>query len=145
MSPEEVVLTLKGQFFLSPRERSFIRLLKEELGYPEEIIAKGIEECLKSVPPERRRKFPLFRCMGNIRKLYEKSRRQEALVKDINWEKIFSDKLKILESFISVENVRFPSNEEEAEEILRELERKLMKKLWDELPEERKKEILKRY
>jgi len=145
MSPEEVVLTLKGQFFLSPRERFFIKLLKEELGYPEEVIAKGIEECLKGVPPTRRKRFPLFRCMGKIRELYERKKRQEVLVRGVDWEKVFYEKLKLLENFIPVGNVNSPSCEEEAEEILRKLEKNLMKKLWNELPKERKKEILKKY
>ncbi|NPB07923.1 MAG: hypothetical protein GXN96_03225 [Aquificae bacterium] len=145
MSPEEVVLTLKGQFFLSPRERFLIQLLREELGYPEEVIAKGIEECLRGVPPDRRRKYPLFRCLGKIRELYEKKRREEALVHGVDWRKAFSEKLRAIEVFLPVSGVATPGSEEEAEKTLRELESRLMKKLWEELPREKKKEILKKY
>ena len=144
MSPEEVVISLKGQFFLSPRERQFINLLTKELQIPEEVLRQALEECLKAVPPEKRRKFPLFKCLKKVLELKQLHARREAFQKDLNWKEIFYEKLRYASAYLD-EEVKEPQTEEEAERTLRELESKLMKRLWKELPKEEKKKIVEKY
>ncbi len=144
MSPEEVITSLKGQFFLSPRERQFINLLTKELQIPREIVRQALEECLKAVPPEKRRNFPIFRCLKKVLELRELYAKKEAFQNNIDWKNIFYEKLRYASAYIN-EEVKEPKTEEEAERILRELEAKLMKKLWEELPKEERKKIVKKY
>ncbi len=144
MSPEEVIVSLKGQFFLSPRERQFINLLTKELQVPEDILRQALEECLKAVPPEKRRKFPLFKCLRKVLELQKLHTRQEAFQNSLNWKEVFYEKLRDASAYLN-EKVKEPQTEEEAEKILRELESKLMKKLWNELPREEKRKIVEKY
>jgi len=144
MNPEEVVISLKEQFFLSPREKQFIDLLIEELRIPKEVIGHALEECLKAVPPEKRRKFPIFRCSKKILELHKLYARREAFQNNLNWKVIFYEKLKKVEVYLG-EKPKEPKTEEEAERILREVESKLMKKLWDDLPKEEKRRIVRKY
>ncbi len=144
MSPEEVITSLKGQFFLSPRERQFINLLTKELQVPKEVLRQALEECLRAVPPEKRKKFPLFKCLKKVLELQKLHARQEAFQNSLSWKEIFYEKLRYANAYLN-EEVKEPKTEEEAERILRELESKLMKKLWGELPKEEKRKIVNKY
>ncbi len=144
MSPEEVIVSLKGQFFLSPRERQFINLITKELQVPEDILRQALEECLKAVPPEKRRKFPLFKCLRKVLELQKLHARQEAFQNSLNWKEVFYEKLSYANAYLN-EEIKEPQTEEEAERILRELESKLMKKLWEELSKEERKKIVSKY
>lgn len=144
MSIEELITTLKEQFFLSPSEKRFVKLLTESLNIPEEIIKQAIEECLRAVPPDRRRKFPIFRCFKKVLELKEMYIREKAIQEELDWKKIFSVKLKYAREYTDLK-VKEPRSREEAEKILREIESTIMKKLWENLPKEKKREIVKKY
>lgn len=144
MNPEKVITGLKGQFFLSPKERKFINFVTGELGISGEILGKALEECLKAIPPERRRNFPIFRCLRRVLELKKLHERKKALKKSFNWKSVFYQKLQKAESYLD-ELPKEPKTEEEAEKILREIESKIFKKLWGTLPIEERKRIVKKY
>lgn len=136
----ELILKLKGEVFLSPRERWFLKRLEEEK-YPLEVIKKGIEKFYANIPPERRQKTPAFFALKHIQQIRKRAIPKQSVE---DWQERFKRKLERLKQFIQVPEVN-PKSKVEAEEILMELEKKLYKHLWDSLPEEEKKEILKKY
>ncbi|RUM28143.1 MAG: hypothetical protein DSY32_04755 [Aquifex sp.] len=143
MNTKELIYTLKGQFFLSPREERFLNLLKE-MGIPEEDIREGIRECLKSVNPKKRKNYPLFKCFSKILEVNKVKALERGKREHLNWKKIFERKVSSVKHFIDFDYGK-PKTEEEAEKILQDIERKLFKKLWESLEESKKREIYKKY
>ena len=141
---EEFILHLKGGvFFLSPREKIFLRFL-EELGVPESIVRTGIEECYRAVNPMKRSKHPLFLCFRSIMEAYENHLRLEAQKIDIDWRKRFRKKLGLVKDLIKT-SVKEPESEEEAQKILKEIETRIVRDLWKRLSKEEKKRIKEKY
>jgi len=143
MSTKELICSLKGQFFLSPREEKFIKLLKE-MGIPEEDIQEGIMECLKSVSPRRRKNYPLFKCFPKILEVNKVKALERGKKEHLNWKKVFERKVSSVAHLIDFEYTE-PKTEEEAEFILQGIEKKLFKKLWSNLSQEKKREIYSKY
>ncbi|WP_448584250.1 hypothetical protein [Thermocrinis sp.] len=136
----ELILKLKGEVFLSPRERWFLKRLEEEK-YPLEVVKKGIEKFYASIPPERRQKTPAFLALKHIQQIRKRTIPRQKVE---DWEERFKRKLERLKQFIQVPEVN-PKSKVEAEEVLMELEQKLYKHIWEHLPEEEKREILRKY
>ena len=136
----ELILKLKGEIFLSPRERWFLKRLEQDQ-YPLNVVKEGIKRFYASIPPERRQKTPAFFALKHIQQVRKKSFSKKEIE---DWQRKFEKKLEKIGQFIPVPQVK-PNNKIEAEEILMDLEKKLYKHLWDDLPEEEKKEILKKY
>ncbi|AAC06807.1 hypothetical protein [Aquifex aeolicus] len=143
MSTKEIICTLKGQFFLSPREEKFLRLL-EEMGIPEEDIQEGIRECLKSVSPKKRKNFPLFKCFSKILEVNKVRALERGKREHLDWKRVFERKVSVVKHLLDF-NYTEPKTEEEAEKTLQEIERKIFKKLWENLDKERKREIYNKY
>ena len=141
---KETICSLKGQFFVSPREEIFIEFLKSELNIPEEIIEEGIRECLNSVPPEKRRKYPISKCYGKVMEVFKNYLREKAKRNHINWKEEFQKKISLVKSFIDFEVIE-PKSESEAEEILNEIEKKIIKKLWDGMEDKEKRQLISKY
>jgi len=144
MKASEVLMHLKGELFLSPREELFIRTLTERLRIPEEVVAEGIKRCLQSLPPERRRRFPLFRCFSAVKEVYKLYKEREAKKQALPWRETFYEKLEAVKDLVEF-SFEEPRSEKEAEEVLRLLERKLMGELWRKLSPQEKRKIAKKY
>jgi hypothetical protein len=71
----ELILKLKGELFLSPRERWFLKRL-EESAYPWQLVEEGIKRFYAKLPPERRKKTPAFFALAEIERLREKSNKK---------------------------------------------------------------------
>ncbi len=140
---ERRILEIKGEFFLSPRERLFLDFLKERK-IPHEVILEGIEECYRELPPERRHRYPLFMCLRHVERARERLLIRESGRIGFNWKDRFMEKVRAVEGFLK-EKPNVPESEEEAQELLRELEREILNELWDNLEEERKREIFKKF
>jgi len=138
----ELILKLKGELFLSPRERWFLKRL-EESAYPWQLVEEGLKRFYAKLPPERRKKTPAFFALGEIERL-KKRLIKNSTGKEEEWRKKFKDFLEKLGEYIEVPKVE-PKDKMSAEEILADLESKLYKHLWDNLPEEEKKSLLKKY
>lgn len=138
----ELILKLKGELFLSPRERWFLKRL-EESAYHWQLVEEGIKRFYAKLPPERRKKTPAFFALGEIERLKKKAIKNSAGKED-NWRERFKSLLEKLGEFIEVPKVE-PKDKMSAEEILADLESKLYKHLWENLPEEEKKALLKKY
>lgn len=67
----ELILKLKGELFLSPRERWFLKRL-EESAYPWQLVEEGIKRFYAKLPPERR-KTPAFFALAEIERLRKKA------------------------------------------------------------------------
>ncbi len=143
-SLEEFILKLKGEvFFLSPREKMFLKLLSE-MGVPEEAVREGVERCYTAVDPRRRAKRPLFLCFREIMESYEIHMRRELQRKGIDWRRRFWEKVRLAGSFAGSE-VREPSSEEEAQRILREIEARMVRSFWRRMDPSRRKRILQKF
>ena len=138
----ELILKLKGELFLSPRERWFLKRL-EESAYPWKLVEEGLKRFYAKLPPERRKKTPAFFALGEIERL-KKRLIKNSTGKEEDWRKKFKDFLEKIGEFIEVPKVE-PKDKMSAEEILADLESKLYKHLWESLPEEEKKALLKKY
>lgn len=138
----ERILTIKGVFFLSPREIWFLKTL-EDLGYPFEAVKEGLERFFSYVPPERRSKTPIYFAMKEIEKLKKRISKSSVPVKD--WREKFRELVELARTYLKDLKVEEPQKEEEAELILRQLEKEVYKHLWNILPQEEKKDILKKY
>ncbi len=137
----ELILKLKGEVFLSPRERWFLKRL-EESAYPWKLVEEGIRRFYAKLPPEKRKKTPAFFALKEIEKL--KKIALKTYKREEDWRGKFKDLLKRMAEFIEVPEVE-PKDKMTAEEILMDLEGKLYKHLWEGLPEEEKRALLKRY
>ena len=130
---ERRILELKGgSFFLPPRDREFLRFLKEE-GIPDEVVEEGVSRCLKALEPSERERFPLFLCYRVIVETFEEKRRLEAYRAGFHWRERFYRKLQIARMFVE-ECPPPPRTEGEALKILREIEDRILKRLWRRLP-----------
>ncbi|RMH80767.1 MAG: hypothetical protein D6674_02640 [Acidobacteria bacterium] len=138
----QLVLELKGgEFFLSPRDRWFLKFL-EENNYPLPVVKEGIRRFFLKHPPERRR-LPLFMSFGEIEKLRKVYRKGEA--KGFSWQERFWDKVKVAERFLGELKLKEPEDMESAEGTLQMLENTLAKKLWDNLPKEEKLRLRRKF
>ena len=141
---EEFILRLKGGvFFLSPRERLFLRFL-EEMGVPESVVRRGIEECYGALNPLRRSRYPLFLCFRKVMEVYENHLRLEAQRMEIDWERRFWKKLELVKDLLKAE-VRRPRSEEEAQRILKELETRIVRDLWRRMGKEERERIKEKF
>jgi len=70
----ELILKLKGELFLSPRERWFLKRL-EESAYPWQLVEEGIKRFYAKLPPERRKKTPAFFALGEIERLRKSNKK----------------------------------------------------------------------
>ncbi|WP_448587553.1 hypothetical protein [Thermocrinis sp.] len=136
----ELILELKKELFLSPRERWFLRRL-QEFAYPPEVVREGIKRFYTAIPPEKRQKTPAFFALKVIEEVRKRTLPKQ---ETDNWQEKFKEKIKKIKEFIPVPEVE-PKDKMSAEDLLMELESKLYKHLWDGLPDEEKKEILKKY
>ncbi len=140
---KDFVLQLKGDFFLSPRDRWFLKFLEEE-GYPLEVVKEGIRKFFLFHPPERASKLPLFMSFGQIqklRKLYIKKPSEGT-----DWKEKFLRKLRLAEEILARKiEVKMPKDIQSAEELLHSLSSEIAKKLWDELGKEQKASLLKKF
>ena len=138
---EDFLLELKGNvFFISPRERLFLKTLLEA-GLPEHIIKEGLRDCYLKVNPKRMGKYPAFLCYREVYRRYEEYLR--ALPKKLEWKERFKRKLALVG--LSEKDVPAPKTEREAYEILRKLEDKMIRDVWKNLDEKEKKEILRKF
>ncbi|WP_457601284.1 hypothetical protein [Hydrogenivirga sp.] len=143
-SIEDLVLRLKGGvFFLSPRERLFLKVL-EEMGIPEQVVKEGIERCYTALNPRRRSKHPLFLCYRSVMEVYENFMRLQAQRVEIDWRERFRRKLAPVRDLIEGD-IREPGSEEEAQGILKDIENRLVRRLWRELSPEDKRRIKEKY
>ncbi len=141
---EDFILRLKGGvFFLSPREKLFLKLL-EDMGIPEHVAREGIERCYSSLNPRRRSKHPLFLCFRRVMEVYENFLRIEAYRGEIDWKGRFWKKVSSVRELISGE-IEEPESEERAQEILMEIESKVMRELWRKLSGEEKRKIREKF
>ncbi len=141
---EEFVLSVKGGvFFLSPREKLFLKML-DEMGIPEEVVREGVEECYRSINPKRRSKHPLFLCFNSIMERYENHLRLEAQKIELDWKGRFKKKLGLVKHLIET-HVQEPTSEEEAERILRDIETSILRKLWKKLSPEERERIMSKF
>ena len=141
---EEFVLRLKGGvFFLSPREKLFLKFL-EEMGVPEGVVRRGIEECYRSLNPLKRSKYPLFLCFRKVMEVYENHLRLEAQRVEIDWERRFREKLDLVKGLIKT-GIKKPRSEEEAQRILKEIETRIVRNLWRRMKEEERERIKEKY
>ncbi len=140
---EERVLKIKGEFFLSPRERLFLEFL-ERAGIPEEVAVEGIKKCYLELPFERRQKYPLFLCLKHVQEAHREFLRRKAQEINIDWKAIFFSKLKAVREFLSSEPEE-PKSEVEAERTLREIESEVFTTLWEKLDLKEKERLLKKY
>lgn len=141
---EDFILQLKGEvFFLSPREKIFLKHL-EEMGIPERVVREGIEECYTAINPKRRGKRPLFLCFKTIMEKYENYLRFQAQKLEIDWKERFRKKIEKVRDMIRGE-IREPRSEEEAQEILKDIENRILRNLWRRLPREEKEEIREKF
>jgi hypothetical protein len=79
----ELILKLKGELFLSPRERWFLKRL-EESAYPWQLVEEGIKRFYAKLPPERRKKTPAFFALGEIERLKKRAIKSTPQGKRIN-------------------------------------------------------------
>jgi len=143
-SLEDLVLRLKGGvFFLSPREKFFLRLL-EDMGVPESVVRRGVEECYTSVNPLRRSRYPLFLCFKRVMEVYEEYLREAAQRIEIDWERRFWEKLKLVKDMVKGE-VKRPRSEEEAQEVLKSIETQIVRELWRKMGREERERIREKY
>ncbi len=140
---ERESLRIKGEFFLSPRERLFLDFIREK-GIPKEIALAGIRKCYGEIPPRRRSRYPLFLCLRQVMETYEEFLRKRAQEMEIDWERIFKLKLEAVKELLESEPP-MPGSEEEAEEILKEVEKEVFNRLWGQLNEELKREIVRKF
>ncbi len=141
---EREILELKGgDFFLSPRDREFLRILQEQ-EIPEEVAMEGIRRCLLSLPPSRRRKTPLFLCYGTVVRVLEEKRRISAYTEGPDWRERFRRKVALVRDLLE-DIPPFPKDEETAKRVLREIEDRLLRKFWRKIPKEERERILERY
>jgi len=94
---KDFILQIKGDFFLSPRDRWFLKFLEEE-GYPLEVVKEGIRKFFLFHPPNRTSKLPLFMSFEQIRKLkrfYIKKTSQ-----GLDWKERFFKKLRLAEEIL---------------------------------------------
>lgn len=140
---KDMVLELRGGFFLSPREVWFLNFLERE-GYPLEVVREGIRKFFLFYPPEKRSKLPLFMSFGEIQKLKRRylKRQKEAE----GWKERFRQKLKRAESLLG-ESLSEPEvkSVKEAEEFLMALEGRIARLLWERLTKEERTELLKKF
>jgi hypothetical protein len=99
----ELILKLKGELFLSPRERWFLKRL-EESAYPWQLVEKGIKRFYAKIPPERRKKTPAFFALGEIERLKKRAIKSSAGKED-NWRERFKSLLEKLGEYIEVPKV----------------------------------------
>lgn len=140
---KDFILQIKGDFFLSPRDRWFLKFLEEE-GYPLEVVKEGIKKFFLFHPPNRASKLPLFMSFGQIQKLkrfYIKKTSQ-----GLDWKERFLKKLRLAEEILGRKiQVKMPEDMQSAEEILQSLSSEIAKKLWDELSREQKASLMKKF
>ncbi|MDQ7038721.1 MAG: hypothetical protein Q9N26_05935 [Aquificota bacterium] len=141
---ERLVLNLKGGgFFLSPRDREFLKLLEDQ-GIPEEVVEEGIKKCLTGINPSKRGKTPLFLCYRTVMETYENWRRIKAYGEMPDWRERFRKKLEAVKGFIR-KVPPAPGTEEEARRVLREIEDRIMRNLWKKMPAEERRKIRRKY
>ena len=139
---KDFILELRGGgFFLSPRDRWFLKFL-EENAYPVDVVKEGIKKFFMSYPPEKRQKLPLFMSFREIEKLHKKYIKQTSHAE--SWKDRFYKKLELVRPYIDL-SIDEPKDLNEAERVLAELERKLAQILWKNLSEEEKKSLVKKY
>lgn len=141
---KDFILELRGSgFFLSPRDRWFLKFLEEE-GYPVSIVKEGIRKFFLFYPPERRAKLPLFMSFGEIEKL--KRHHTERVTSRKDWRERFKEKVNMAETVLGQELEKpNPRNVEEAEEFLQSLESLIAKRLWESLSKEEKAQIVSKF
>jgi hypothetical protein len=142
-SLERKALDIKGEFFLSPRERLFLEFLKER-SIPEEVILEGLRRCYEEIPPPKRHRYPLFLCRTHVERCYEEFLLKHSTELDFDWRKAFRNKVEALRDFLRVIPA-CPDTEEEAQQLLRSIEAELMKELWDGLDKSKKRELFRRF
>lgn len=140
---KDFVLQLKGGFFLSPRDRWFLKFL-EEGGYPLEVVREGIRRFFLLHPPEKRSKLPLHMSFGHIQKL------RQLYTKDLkagsSWKEKFRKKLSLAEELLGQKlHIQEPESMQEAEQVLQSLESELAKRLWEALSREEKKKLVAKF
>jgi hypothetical protein len=141
---ERLIMELKGgEFFLSPRDREFLRILEEQ-GIPEEVVEEGIRRCLSGVNPSRRDRTPLFLCYRTVREVYENWRRLKAYQEGEPWRERFLRKLELARGLVR-KVPPLPKTEEEAARYLKDLEDRILRNFWRRIPREDRERILKKY
>lgn len=139
---KDLVMELKGgDFFLSPRDRWFLKFL-EESNYPLPVVREGIRRFFLKHPPERRR-LPLFMSFGEIERLRKVYKDKET--KGFSWQERFWDKVKVVERFLGEVKVEEPKDMESAEKTLQTLENMVAKRLWDSLSKEERSKLIKKF
>ncbi len=136
---KDFILELRGSYFLSPRDRWFLKFLEEE-GYPKEVVKEGIKKFFLFFPPEKRAKLPLFMSYKEIKKL----NKYHIPKGSFDWRERFYKKLQIAKEFIDITPFE-PEDIKSAEEFLQSLERQIAQKLWDGLSKEEKTEIMRKF
>ncbi len=140
---EEEILRLKGGvFFLSPREKRFLDMISE-MGIPNDVVLTGVKECLRSLEPKRRSKYPIFMCYKKIMEMYDQQVRREAQVQPY-WEERFKEKIDLVKELVK-HPLPKPKTPEEAEEILRSLERDILSIAWKKLSAQEKRNIKEKF
>ncbi|RMH09373.1 MAG: hypothetical protein D6699_00100 [Aquificota bacterium] len=140
---KDFILELKGGgFFLSPRDRWFLKFL-EENAYPLEVVKEGIKRFILSYPPEKRQKLPLFLSFKEIEKLRKRHTKQKGTSE--SWKEKFYRRLELVRPYMADLSFKEPKDVNEAEKMLMEVEKKLAKVLWDNLSQEEKRSLLKKY
>ncbi len=136
---EEEILKLKGGvFFLSPRERRFLDMISE-MGVTNGVILLGIKECLRTLEPKRRSKYPIYMCYKKIMEIHDQQIRREAQIQP-HWEARFKEKVALVKELVS-DPLPKPRTPEEAEEILRGIEKEILRLAWKRLTAQEKKAI----
>ncbi len=144
MNLEEFLINIKGSsFFLSPREKLFLKILSE-YGVPEEVVKEGLKDCYRELPPPARDTYPAFLCFKKIMARYESFKRSQTAKKPFNWKEAFERKLALAEGILGSVNVEKPSSEEQAYRVLKELEKEILKCFWAKLSKEEKISIRRR-
>ncbi len=140
---KDLILELKDCFFLSPRDRWFLKFLEEE-GYPLEVVKEGIKRFFLFHPPERRSKLPLHMSFGEIKRLKKLHIKKPS--EGIDWKDKFLKKLRLAEEILQKKvEIDVPESIEKAEEILQDLEAQIAKRLWESLSKEEKARLLKKF
>lgn len=141
---KDFILQLRGGgFFLSPRDRWFLKFLEEE-GYPLEVVREGIRKFFLLHPPERRSKLPLFMSFGEVQKLRKLHINRQP--KKLDWKERFLKKLRLAQDILGVElGLEPPEDMDSAEQLLQSIGAQVAKRLWDSLSREEKTEILRKF
>ncbi len=146
---EELILILKPEnFFLSPKEKTYLNLLID-MGVKKEAILGALRDEYLRVPIRKRSKIPIYFFHKKILELNESILKSE----ELSWYENYLYKIKALENYIKLNpflkeiNIpkEAPSTEKEAILTIKALREKLAAILINKLPKEEKESIFKKY